>query len=184
MVAPAVFAAGSRQFSGEWDRRTGTLGYFRWPELHRVRHFHVAHPRTGLVVGATVAGWENRRMTDGLAGIITLLEQRKTAIDRALMALREVGDTTAPGLTVPASIVKPEASARKGKKRSAAVRKRMKEAQRLRWAKIRGESEPAPEAPKAKRKISPEGMKRIIAATKKRWALKRAEAKAGLKKTI
>ena len=77
----------------------------------------------------------------------------------------------------------PEVPARKGKKRSAAVRKRMKEAQRLRWAKIRGESEPAaapaiPEPPKPKRRISAEGMKRIIAATKKRWRLQKAAARA------
>ena len=42
------------------------------------------------------------------------------------------------------------------------------------WAKIQGESEPTapatPEAPKPKRRISKEGMARIIAATKKRWA--------------
>ena len=43
------------------------------------------------------------------------------------------------------------------------------------WAKIQGESEPTapatPEAPKPKRRISKEGMARIIAATKKRWRL-------------
>jgi len=80
----------------------------------------------------------------------------------------------------------PETPARKGKKRSAAVRKRMKEAQRLRWAKIRGESEPPapamPEPAKPKRRISPEGMKRIIAATKKRWRLQRAAAKSAAAK--
>ena len=58
----------------------------------------------------------------------------------------------------------------------------MAEAQRLRYAALRGESEsavtlaPAPEAPK--RKISPEGLKRIVQATKRRWAKVRAEAKA------
>jgi hypothetical protein len=77
------------------------------------------------------------------------------------------------------SAATPEVPARKGKKRSAAVRKRMREAQRLRWAKIRGESEPAaPAIPsKPKRRISAEGMKRIIAATKKRWRLQKAAAK-------
>jgi hypothetical protein len=35
-----------------------------------------------------------------------------------------------------------------------------------------------PEAPKTKRRISKEGMTRIIAATKKRWRLQRAAAKA------
>jgi hypothetical protein len=50
-------------------------------------------------------------------------------------------------------------------------------AQRARWAAIRGESEPStPEAAKPKRKLSAAGRKAIIAATKKRWALKRAEA--------
>ena len=123
-------------------------------------------------------------MTDGFASIITLLEQRKTAIDRALVALKEVGELAVPVTATTASTATPEASGRKGKKRSAAVRKRMQDAQRARWARIKGESEtPAPvtkEAPKAKRQISAEGIKRIIAATKKRWALKRAADKAAL----
>ena len=54
--------------------------------------------------------------------------------------------------------------------------------QKARWAKIRGESKtsaPAkPEPLKTKRRISKEGMARIIAATKKRWRLQRAAAKA------
>ena len=116
-------------------------------------------------------------MTDSLNGIISQLERQKAAIERALLALREV--------EVPATISQVEAAAtlevpaRKGKKRSAAVRKRMREAQQLRWAKIRGESEPPamPEPSKPKRRISAEGMKRIIAATKKRWRLQRAAAK-------
>jgi hypothetical protein len=64
---------------------------------------------------------------------------------------------------------------------SAAGRRRIREAQRLRWAKIRGKSKPAApatmKATKPKRRISPEGMKRIIAATKKRWRLQRGAAK-------
>ena len=66
----------------------------------------------------------------------------------------------------------------------------MAEAQKLRYAKLKGESEPptpvTSEAPKPKRKISPEGLKKIIAATKKRWRLqkaKAAEASAPAKKT-
>ncbi|MGD0667913.1 MAG: hypothetical protein ABSB23_10140 [Bryobacteraceae bacterium] len=61
---------------------------------------------------------------------------------------------------------------------SAAGRRAIAAAQRERWAKMRGESAPpsvaAPEAPKQKRRISQEGMKRIIAATKKRWRLAKA----------
>jgi hypothetical protein len=71
-------------------------------------------------------------------------------------------------------------------KRSAAVRRRLAEAQKARWAKIKGvatlesvsPSPATPEAAKAKRQISEEGMKRIIAATKKRWKLQKAAAKA------
>ena len=73
----------------------------------------------------------------------------------------------------------PEAT-RKRRKFSAATRRRMKEAQQRRWAKIRGEPEPRaqarPEAPKANRKLSAAGRKAIVAAVKKRWALKRTAA--------
>jgi hypothetical protein len=63
------------------------------------------------------------------------------------------------------------------RKRSAAVRKRMAEAQKARWAKIKGESvSVSTEPPKARRQISEEGMKRIIAATKRRWRLQKAQA--------
>jgi hypothetical protein len=76
----------------------------------------------------------------------------------------------------------------KRKKFSAAARRRMAEAQRLRYLKPKGETEsvspepPTPEAPKAKRQISPEGMENIIAATKKRRRLQRAAAKSALQK--
>ena len=64
---------------------------------------------------------------------------------------------------------------------SAASRRRMALAQKKRWAAIKGQSpamSPARSEP-PKRRISEEGMKRIIAATKRRRALKRAqEAKA------
>ena len=39
-------------------------------------------------------------------------------------------------------------------------------------------------SPKPKRRISPEGMKRIIAATKKRWRLQKAAAKAASAKKV
>lgn len=61
------------------------------------------------------------------------------------------------------------------------MRRRMAEAQKARWAKIKGKAEPPspePVATKAKRQISAEGMKRIIAATKKRWRLRAAAKKA------
>ena len=99
-------------------------------------------------------------------------EEQKRHIDTKIAELRAMLSGS------PAeSAAKPEGTPRKHKI-SAAARRRMAIAQRKRWAKIRGESEPpAPaKAPKAKRRISEEGMKRIIAATKKRFGLKRAEA--------
>jgi hypothetical protein len=61
-------------------------------------------------------------------------------------------------------------------------------AQKARWAKIKGEIEPppppAPGPPKPKRRISAEGMKRIIAATKKRWRLQKAAAKSATAKKV
>ena len=72
---------------------------------------------------------------------------------------------------------------------SAAARKRMSEGQRKRWSSSKGVPESpsipvTPEPAKPKRRISDEGIKRIIAATKKRWAAIRAAAnKVQAKKT-
>jgi ABC-type oligopeptide transport system substrate-binding subunit len=57
----------------------------------------------------------------------------------------------------------------------------MAAAQQARWAKTRGEAKPAasPAAPKPikqKRELSEAGRKAISEATKRRWALKKAEA--------
>ena len=107
-------------------------------------------------------------------------EEQKRQIDTKIAELRAM----LPG--GPATPATPEAPTRKRRKFSAAARRRMKEAQQRRWAKIRGESEPpalvTPEAPKPKRRISKAGMARIIAATKERWARVRA-AKAQQEKT-
>lgn len=67
---------------------------------------------------------------------------------------------------------------------SAAGRRRIAEAQRARWAKLRKPPQPAVRAnlvtsPSAarppKRKLSPAGRRRIIAAAKARWARVRAQ---------
>jgi hypothetical protein len=80
----------------------------------------------------------------------------------------------------------PEEAPAKGtrRKRSAAVRKRMQEAQRARWAKIKGESVPLAKAPakkaaktaKPKGGITAAGRKALSIAMKKRWAAKKAAA--------
>ena len=94
-------------------------------------------------------------------------EEQKKRIDLQIAELRQLRDGNRP---------EPNATPEPGKRKrfSAGARRKMAEAQRLRWAKIRGEGEPGqaeePEPPKAKRQISKEGMARIVAATKKRWA--------------
>src|ERR1035441_1065939 len=82
---------------------------------------------------------ENHTPTKLTAEIITAamtgFESQKTRIDLQIAELRAMLD----GGIKPAAT--PEAPARKRKKFSAAARKRMKEAQQRRWAKIRGESD-------------------------------------------
>ena len=82
-------------------------------------------------------------MTEGLNNIIAELEQRRMAIDKALAALRNIEEpdtvpdwvkSTASTKTAPASSGAPKVSPLKGRKVSAATRKRMQEAQRLRYA--------------------------------------------------
>ena len=101
---------------------------------------------------------------------ITGFEAQKTRIDAQIAELRAMLD----GSTKRTPAATPETHTLKRRKFSAAARRRMKEAQQRRWAKIRGESEPTapetPEAAKPKRKISAAGRKAISEATKKRWA--------------
>jgi hypothetical protein len=100
-------------------------------------------------------------------------EFQKTSIDGKIAELRAMlsGGSNEIAAT-------PEAPTGKRKKFSAGARRRMKEAQQRRWAKIRGESEPpAPvksEPSKPKRRLSKAGRVAIVAALKKRWAAKKA----------
>jgi histone H1/5 len=106
-------------------------------------------------------------------------EVQKARIDAKVAELRAL---LSGGPAEPAAA--PTAPTGKRKKFTAASRRKMALAQKARWAKIKNEAEPpAPaEAPKAKRKMSKEGLARIIAATKKRWRLQKAAAKAAAKK--
>lgn len=104
-------------------------------------------------------------------------EAQKLRIDAQIAELRAMlpGGRTETAAT-------PEAPTVKRRKISAAARKRMREGQQRRWAKIRGESEPAspsatPEPVEPKRKLSAAGKAAIVAALKKRWAAKKAAAK-------
>ena len=103
-------------------------------------------------------------------------EEQKRHIESRISELKAV---LSGGPAEPAAM--PKAAPRKRKKFSAVTRSRMREAQQRRWAKIKGESEPSvltatPEPRKPKWKLSAAGRRAISEATKRRWALKRAEA--------
>ena len=111
--------------------------------------------------------------------------KRSAAVRRRMAEAQRLRWMKIKGESEPPSTALPEAAPPKRKKFTAATRKRMAEGQRLRYLKLKGETEPeavspgpaTPSAPK-RRQISPEGLKRIVAATKKRWRLQKAAAKA------
>jgi hypothetical protein len=105
-------------------------------------------------------------------------ESQKTRIDAQIAELRAMLPV---GRVESVGIQKAPGGGRR--KMSAAARKRMKEGQQRRWARIRGESEPAaksntPGPSKPKRKLSAAGRAAIVAALKKRWREKKAGANA------
>lgn len=110
--------------------------------------------------------------TDIITAAIAGFEQQKAHIDAQIAELRSLlsgGSAEPAAASVPAK--------RKRRKMSAAGRARIAEAQRKRWAGVKGQSAaPTPEPAKPKRKLSAAGRKAIVAASKKRWALHRAEA--------
>jgi hypothetical protein len=107
---------------------------------------------TNEIIEAAIAGFEGQ----------------KHKIDAQIAELRAMLNPA------PASTAKPE-QGKKKRKFSAATLKHMREAQRLRWAKVKGESARAARtAPKPKRRLSAAGKANIVAALKKRWATKRA----------
>jgi hypothetical protein len=101
-------------------------------------------------------------------------EQQKNRIDSRIAELRAMLSRTPTESATPSI-----AATVTRRKRSAAVRKRMSEAQRKRWSGTNGQSvapvEPAPkEAAKPGRTLSAAGRAAIVAALKKRWAAKKA----------
>jgi hypothetical protein len=125
-------------------------------------------------------------MTNGLKEVIKGLEKQKTAIERALAALREVDGTAVESVPL-ASAAAPARRGRPAKRKGGMTpegRKRLSEALKKRWAVKRAASQVKPLAKtqakaKAKKKggMTPEGRKRLSEALKKRWAVKRAAAK-------
>jgi len=106
-----------------------------------------------------------------IAAAVEGYEAQKIRIDGKIAELR-AWLTGGPAETA----ATPEAPTRKRRKFSAASRRKMALAQKARWAKLQGESEPSTQeaAPKKKRKLSRAGRAAIIAATKARWDRVRA----------
>ena len=102
-------------------------------------------------------------------------EVQKTQIDQQIAELRGLLSDGSRPVAISSEVAEP-----KRKKFSAAARRKMALSQKARWAKIRGESEPAvaasPEPIKPKRRLSAAGRRNIQEALRKRWAQKRAEA--------
>jgi hypothetical protein len=104
-------------------------------------------------------------------------DQQKLRIDTQIAELRAM---LYGGSTKPTPATTPEPPTTKRRKFSASARRRMKEAQQRRWAKIRGESErPAPATSKPKRRLSKARKAALVANLAKARAAraaKRAEA--------
>jgi len=142
--------------------------------------FAIIHP------GSTSITPEEFSLKD-IESIISELEQQRSAIDRAISALREITGTRVSG-SATASQRKEHAPSKK-RAISPAGRRKLAVAMRRRWAAKRlAERKTAPVKKSGsgrngstaknpatkKRHLSPEGRRRIIEATKRRWAAKRA----------
>ena len=104
-------------------------------------------------------------------------EAQKQRIDEQIAGLRSIltGCVTETAAT-------PEGTPRKRGKFSDATRLRMREAQQLRWARIKGTNAPSTAVTvpaKAKRQMSEAGRKAIGEATRKRWAAVKAAKENG-----
>jgi len=107
-----------------------------------------------------------------IAAAIEGFEAQKKRIDGQIADLRSIliGGTTEAAAA-------PEDAPRKRGKFSDATKLKMKQAQQRRWARIKGESEPATPvaAPdKPKRQMSEAGRQAIAEASRKRWAAQKA----------
>jgi hypothetical protein len=109
--------------------------------------------------------------SDILAAALIGFEVQKTQIDTKIAELRSLMDG---GSTAPTA---PSDSGKSKRKVSAAARRRMAKAQKLRWKKIKQAEGPAEAEPaKPKRVLSASARRAISAAQKARWAAKKASA--------
>lgn len=109
-----------------------------------------------------------------IAAAIEGFESQRKRLDAQILELRTMLNG---GRTESAAAESPK---RKRRRTSAATPKRIVDAQQMRPAATKRQSAPSlqvvkPEVPKRKWRLSAAGRTRIIEATKRRWALKRAE---------
>jgi hypothetical protein len=121
-----------------------------------------------------------RTLTDEIIhAAIDGYEAQKARIDAQIAELRAM----LPGGTAETSAAA-EPKSRGRRRISAAGRARIAEAQRTRWAALKGSSDEKASAPaKAKRRLSAAGRKNIVDALKRRWAAKRAAPAKAAKNT-
>ena len=81
---------------------------------------------------------ENRKMTAALAGIISDLEKRRAAVEKALMALKEIDEDNVPEWVSGSTATAIPAPAKR--RRSKKVREAMRQAQLFRYRKLRSEA--------------------------------------------
>jgi hypothetical protein len=120
-------------------------------------------------------------MTNGLNEVIEKLEQQRTAIERALSALREVGGVGGGTTGSGPSTGRAAAAKRKGGM-TPEGRRRLSEALKKRWAAKRAGSQVRSKAKRKSGGMTPEGRKRLSEALRKRWAAKRAAKTAQAKR--
>jgi hypothetical protein len=132
-------------------------------------------------------------MIDGIKDVVVRLEQQKSAIDKALEALRgiESGDGHRSGVELAEEGPKRGRPAKRKGGMSPEGKQRLIAALKRRWAARKaaqgGAVVEAPAAAPAtkKRGMTPDGRRRLAEAMRKRWAVKRAGSavkKAGRKK--
>jgi hypothetical protein len=119
---------------------------------------------------------------NNVENVISQLENQRSAIDRAILALRE-----ATGTAPASEVALPNGDGAPRKRRlSPEGRRRIIEATKKRWAAQRSHGttngqKPALSAPRHKGGvISPAGRKRLAVAMKKRWAAAKKAGRASL----
>lgn len=123
---------------------------------------------TGVANGSLFCSCYNPAPMPNIQSIVADLTQERDRLSQAIAALESLvtdGSTPTTGRTST------------GDKRivSAVSRRRMAQAQRARWAKVKGQSKPAtPKLTLIKRTMSPEAIEKIRRAKKKWWKARKA----------